>query len=69
MNQTISNKVMVSRQHNKKYHSRFIVPKLRGGGRHMLYDGRMDQYRYIDTLENYLMPTKDIFFGKEPDWL
>jgi hypothetical protein len=39
MNQTTSNKVKVSRQHNKKYHSRFIVPKLQGGGGHMLYDG------------------------------
>jgi hypothetical protein len=35
----------------------------------MLYDGRTDQHRYIDTLENCLMPTKDIFFGEEPDWI
>jgi len=72
------NKVIVRRHHNEKYHSRFIVPRLQGGGDsvgiwgcitydgpglHMFYDGRMDQHRYIDTLENYLMPTKDIFFG------
>ena len=74
------NKVIVRRHHNEKYHSRFIVPRLQGGGGsvgiwgcitydgpglHMLYDGRMDQHRYIETLENYLMPTKDIFFGEE----
>ncbi len=35
----------------------------------MLYDGRMDQHRYIDTLVHYLMPAKDIFFGEEPDWM
>ena len=29
----------------------------------------MDQHRYIDTLENYLMPTKDIFFGNESEWI
>jgi hypothetical protein len=78
------NKVIVRRHHNEKYHSRFIVPRLQGGGGsvgilgcitydgpglHMLCDGRMDQHRYIDTLENYLMPTKDIFFGEEPDWM
>jgi hypothetical protein len=29
----------------------------------------MDQHRYIDILEKYLMPNKDIFFGEEPDWM
>ncbi len=30
----------------------------------------MGQHRYIDTLENYLMPTtKTFFFGEEPDWM
>ena len=29
----------------------------------------MDQHRYIDTLENYLMPTKHSFFGNEPEWM
>jgi len=68
-------KVIVRRHHNEKYHSRFIVPRLQGGGGsvgilgcitydgpglHMLCDGRMDQHRYIDTLENYLMPTSPI---------
>ena len=59
------NKVIVRRHHNEKYNSRFIVPRLQGGGSsvgiwgciiydgpglHMLYNGQMDQYRYIDTL-------------------
>jgi hypothetical protein len=52
MNQTTSNKAKVSRQHNKKYHRRFIVPKLRGGGGHMLYDGRMANIDTLTLLKN-----------------
>ena len=86
------NKVIVRRHHNEKYNSRFIVPRLPGGGGcrlqggggsvgiwvcitydgpglHMLYNGKMDQHRYMDTFENYLMPTMDIFFGNEPEWM
>ena len=39
-----------------------------GPGLHYLYDGRMNQHNYIETLENYLIPTRDIFFGEEPEW-
>ena len=73
------NKLIVRRHHNEKYNSRFIVPRLQGGGGsvgiwacitygpglHMLYNCQMDQHRYIDTIEIYLMPTKDIFLGNE----
>ena len=77
------NRVIVRRHSNEKFHSRFIVPRLQGGGGsvgiwgcitydgpglHYLYDGRMNQHNYIETLENYLIPTRDIFFGEEPAW-
>ena len=78
------NQEIVRRYQNEKYNNRFIVPKLQGGGGsvgiwgcirydapglHVLYNSQMDQHRYIHILENYLMPTKDIFFGNEPDWM
>jgi len=77
------NRVLVRRHHNEKFHSRFIVPRLQGGGGsvgiwgcitydgpglHYIYDGRMNQHSYIETLENYLIPTRDMFFGDEPEW-
>ena len=78
------NKVLVRRHANEKYLDRNIVPRLQGGGgsigiwacitnegsgMHMLYSGRMDQYKYIETLENALLPTRDIFFPNDDSWI
>lgn len=78
------NRVKIRRHYNEKYHSRFIVPRLQGGGGSVgiwgcityqgpglltLYDGRMDQYNYIETLENALIPTRDLFLGGDPGWI
>ena len=68
----------------KKNNSRFIVPRLQGGGGSvgiwgcityhgpglsLLYNGRMNQYNYIETLENTLIPTRDIFFSGDDQWV
>lgn len=78
------NRVIVRRHNNEKFHSRFITPRLQGGGGsvgiwgsityhgpglYSLYDGRMNQYNYIETLENALIPTRDLFFGGDPNWM
>ena len=77
------NKVIIRRHYNEMFHSRFIVPRLQGGGGsvgiwgciaydgpglYYLYDGRMDQHKYIETLENHLIPTRDIFLSNESEW-
>ena len=33
------------------------------------YDGRMDHHHYIYTLENTLLPTRDIFWRETNDWI
>ena len=78
------NRVIIRRRHNEKFHSRFIVPRLQNGGGSVgiwgcitcdgpglsfLYDGRMNGERYIETLENALIPTRDLFFSDEPNWI
>ena len=77
------NRVIIRRHYNEKFRSRFIVLRLQGGGGSVgiwgcitydgpglccLYDGRMDQHKYIETLENHLIPTRDIFFSNESEW-
>ena len=66
--------VIIRRHYNEMFHSCFIVPRLQGGGGSVgiwvciaydgpglcyLYDGRMDQHKYIETLENHLIPTSE----------
>ncbi len=40
-----------------------------GPGFSLLYDGRMNQYNYIETVENALIPTKDLFFSGDNEWI
>jgi len=78
------NRVLIRRHHNENFHSRFIVPRLQGGGGSvgiwgcityhgpglsLLYDGRMNQYNYIETLENASIPTRNIFFSGDDQWV
>jgi transposase len=76
------NRKLVRRHQNEKYNMRFIVPRLQGGGGSVgiwgcitydgpglcsIYDGRMDQHKYIETLENHLIPTIDLYFGDKSE--
>ena len=79
--QLLTERTVIIRRHcNEMFHSRLIVPRLQGGGGLVgiwgciayngpglcyLYNGRMDQHKYIETLENHLIPTRDIFFSNE----
>ena len=77
------NRILVRRHQNEKYHSRMLAPRLQKGGGStgiwgcitydgpglkVCYDGRINKYTYIDTLENYLIPTRDLFFG-DGEWI
>jgi transposase len=70
-------KVLIRRFSNEKYSNRAVVPRLQGGGGsigiwgcitfngtglHTLYDGRLNAERYIEILENALIPTRDLYF-------
>ena len=77
------NRVTVRRHINEKYQDRFIVPRLQGGGclvgiwgfitndgpclRYLYYE-RMDHHRYIHTVENNLIPTRDLIFEDDSEW-
>jgi transposase len=78
------NKLCVRRKANEKFKNQMLSPRLQNGGGSVgiwgcisydgvgipyIYDGRMNQYNYIDTLENYLIPTKDIYFGNDTEWI
>ena len=70
-------KVMVKRLGSEKYDTKFCVPRLQGGGGSVgiwgcishkgsanIYDGRIDQYAYKDTLESCLKPSISNFYGR-----
>lgn len=76
-------KVLVRRLKNEKYSDRMVVPRLQGGGGSIgiwgcisihgaglcsLYQGRLNARRYIEILENNLIPSRDLFFGETSDW-
>lgn len=77
-------RVFVKRLKEEKYLHRFLQPRLQGGGGSVgiwgcishkgtgvceLYTGRMNQYRYKDTLENSLLPSAELFYDKEQPWI
>ena len=77
------NRVIIRRHYNEMFHSRYIMSRLQGGGGLVgiwgciaydgpglcyLYNGRMGQHKYIEMLENHLIPTRDIFFSNESEW-
>ncbi len=71
-------KVWVKRLKHEKYLPRFITPRLQGGGGSAgiwgcfshagtgvsrIYTGRINQYLYIDTLEECLLPSAQLLIG------
>jgi transposase len=78
------NKVVVRRLANEKYHQRFLQGRIQNGGgsigiwgcitydgpgHHTLFDGRVNRWNYVETLENCLLPTVRQFFQPEQNWL
>jgi hypothetical protein len=78
------NKVFIRRKPHEKYFKRHIVPRVHSGGgsvgiwgcityqgpgKCLLYDGRMNQHNYIETLTNGLLPTKRQYFENDQNWL
>ena len=71
--------VMVKRLGSEKFDTKFCVPRLQGGGGSVgiwgcishkgigysnIYEGRINQYAYIDTLESCLKPSISHFYGR-----
>lgn len=78
------NRIMVKRKKSEKYHPKFCVPRVQKGGGSVgiwgcishkgtgccnLYDGRINQYVYIETLENNLIPSAHLFYGESDNWI
>lgn len=76
-------KVLCRRKQNEKFLPRHIVPRLQGGGGSIgiwgcfsfkgtgnckTYTGRVDQFKYQDILQECLIPTKQLFYGRRTDW-
>lgn len=76
-------KVLVRRFPSEKYEDRMLVPRLQGGGGsvgiwgcitsagpglYTIYTGRLDHKRYINILENTLIPTGHLYYGLDMDW-
>ena len=74
-------RVFVKRYHSEKFDNKFVVPRLQGGGGsagiwgcfsfrgtgvYNVYTGRINQYSYISTLENCLIPSATCFMEKAP---
>ena len=77
-------RVFVKRFANEKYHPKFCLPKLQNGGGSVgiwgcinhkgtgccsIYTGRINQFVYMDTLENQLLPSAEIFFDQSQHWI
>ncbi|RNA06125.1 transposable element Tcb1 transposase [Brachionus plicatilis] len=74
-------RVFIKRFANEKYHSKFCLPKLQNGGGSVgcinhrgtgccsIYTGRINQFVYMDTLENQLLPSVEIFFDQSQHWI
>jgi transposase len=76
-------KVWIKRLASEKYDSKFIIPRLQGGGGSAgiwgcfsyhgtgvcnVYTGRINQHTYINTLENCLFPSATLFYGDNENW-
>ena len=76
-------RVHVRRFSSEKYSARMLTPRVQGGGGsigiwgcitydgpgiHTLYSGRLDRFRYIEILENALIPTANKYFGDDLNW-
>lgn len=78
------NTPLVRRFKDEKYEPRFIQQRVQAGGGSIgiwgcismrgtgvskIYSGRMDQYLYIDTLENELMPSVELLVDSDHHWI
>jgi hypothetical protein len=78
------NRFLVKRLKHEKYLHRFLQPRLQGGGGSVgiwgcishkgsgvceLFRGRINQHRYRETLENSLIPSRDLMYGPEQAWI
>jgi transposase len=76
-------RVIVKRHSFEKYHTRFCVPRVQGGGGSAgiwgciswhgtgcsrVYTGRINQSNYKDILENELLPSADLFYSEGVPW-
>lgn len=77
-------KVLIKRHRWEKYLDRFFQPRLQGGGGSIgiwgcishkgtgvcqVYTGRINQHSYKETLENALLPSKDLMYSPESAWI
>lgn len=77
-------RVLVKRFQFEKYHAKFVVPTLQKGGGSAgiwgcisykgvgccsIYEGRINQYVYKETLENHLLPSVELFYEKNDPWI
>ena len=75
--------ITVKRLRSEKYHPRFCTARLQAGGGSAgiwgcishkgtgcceLYTGRIDQYRYRETLENAMIPSAELFYDSDQAW-
>jgi transposase len=82
--QNRKNRVLVRRLPSEKYNSRFCQPRVQNGGGsigiwgsitwygpgcHNLFEGRINRYNYVETLENHLIPTRDLYFGENGHYI
>ena len=77
-------KVLIKRHRWEQYQDRFCQPRVQGGGGSIgiwgcishkgtgvcqVYTGRINQHSYKETLENALLPSKEIMYSPEQAWI
>ena len=77
------NRVLVRRLDSQKFESRMCVPRIQGGGGSVgiwgcfsskgtgvsnIYTGRINQFIFMDVLEECLKPSVEILQSEVPDW-
>ncbi|CAF0915392.1 unnamed protein product [Brachionus calyciflorus] len=79
-----NSRVIVKRFKNEKFHPKFCIPRLQNGGGSAgiwgcisykgtgisnIYTGRINQFVYINTLENNLLPSVELLFEQNDPWI
>lgn len=77
-------RVFVKRFKSEKYHPKFCVPRVQKGGGSVgiwgcmsyegvgccsLYSERINQFIYMETLEDHLIPSVQLFFEHDQEWI
>ena len=78
------NKTFIRRFKSEKYHKKFLAPRVQAGGGSIgfwgcigykspglskWFDGSLDRHKYIDILENCLIPSRDLFGFVANEWI